>query len=69
VVEIQTTDPAYEVLVQWAAYAVLRSAAQPAHTANPEKRREYAELALQQRAVVERVRARKAMRYPARAWG
>lgn len=75
VVELQKTlsalgsnNPEYDVLVQWAAAVVLRYAAQPAHTNNPEKRKEYAALAADQMARAERVRARSAMRYHMRAW-
>ena len=62
-VEIQTTDPAYEILLKYAAWAVLRDAAMPGHTSNPEKRKEYAERALMLRADYVETRKRKAMRW------
>lgn len=68
VLEIQTGDPAYDLLVQQTAYAVLRAAASPAFTSSADKRNEYRERAAEQQAIAERARARKSMTYPVRGW-
>lgn len=67
-VELQNTDPAYNVLIQWAAYEVLSAAGQQAFTSDPAKRQEYIQLAQRQLAIATAARKQKAMRYPARMW-
>ncbi len=67
-VEMLTTDPAYEVLTQWAAYEVLNAATQMAFTSDPAKRQEYQQLAQNQLQRAQVIRRRNAMRYPARMW-
>lgn len=69
VVEIQATDPAYEVLIYWAKYVMLREAASSTWTNNPEKRAEYAERAREALAEAQAIRARKRMRQFTRSWG
>ena len=64
--EIQTSDPAYEVLVEYAAAYVLRGTSRM--TADAEKRAEYRQRSIEQMAHAQDVRRRKAMRYYQRAF-
>ncbi len=68
VVEMLSTDPAYELLIQWAAYVVLRQASSIAFTSNPEKRAEYREAAERQFARALRLRTTKSMSQKLRAF-
>ena len=66
--EIQTTDDAYEILVEYAAYYVLRAAGRLGNTNDDQQRKEYVERSAEQLFRAQDVRKRKAMRYHARAW-
>ncbi len=66
-VQIERTDPAYQVLTNWAAYLVLDKASNITSTGDPAKRAEYTQRAERQLMKAQELRASKGMKYLARS--